>query len=134
MDAGRKSMKLSVAYGIPASGKTTFLKTLPGEYYDCDSPEKRKNIKQFIETLDDGEYVIDFLLKSPNDFVNFVFSKFPDASLTIYKFNPNRELSELRDKGRREKSSLSLIKTMKLEEIKEHKNLTIEVINELLEL
>jgi len=122
-------MNLSCAYGIPASGKTTFLKTLPGEYYDYDSPDKRKKVKQFIESLSNGEYVIDFLLKQPNDFVEFFFSKFQNSNLTIYYFVPNREESELRDKNRREKSSLDLIKNMTLEEIKEHKNLTIKVIS-----
>jgi hypothetical protein len=121
-------MKLSVAYGIPASGKTTLLKTLPGIYFDYDTPDKRKNAKTFIENLPEGEYVVDFLLKNPNDFVNFFFSKFPNANLTIYKFLPNREMSELRDLKRREKSSITLIRTMDLEEINNHTNLTVEVI------
>lgn len=119
-------MKLTIAYGIPASGKTTLLKTLPGLYKDFDFPENRKNVKQYIESLQDGEHVVDFFLKAPNEFVEFFFSKFPNDFLTIYKFEPNRELSKIRDAGRRNKSSLNWIENMKIQEIKEHKNLTIK--------
>lgn len=112
-------MKLTIAYGLPASGKTTLLKSLKGEYLDYDSPNKRYKVKGLIKSLCEGDYIIDFMLFKPNDFVKFYFDIHPKGSLTIYQFKEDRILSNLRDKKRnRNVLSTNVIDNMKLEKIK----------------
>ena len=119
-------LSLSVAYGLPASGKTTLLKSLGVSYCDYDTTSKRYKIKEFIESLTTGNYAIDFLLLKPNDFVNYFFRLFPEGMLTIYKFKENRELSLIRDSKRdRKLKSTNFINNMQLEDLKIRKQLVI---------
>lgn len=133
MDAGRKDMKLTVAYGLPASGKTTLLTTLSepyvGEYFDFDSPQDRKKVKSFVKNLKQNA-ILDFFLTDVNNFVDFFFECHPTGILEIYKLPTNIDVCLERDLNRRTKSSEKLIKTMVLEEIKQRDNLIIhEVTN-----
>jgi GTPase SAR1 family protein len=121
-------MKLTVAYGLPASGKTTLLRSLCGTYYDFDKPNTRHRIKEFLMSLsDDKDYIVDFLLRKPNDFIIFFFNEYPNSTLVIYKFNISRDVCLERDYNRqRIRQCTKLINSMRLENIdKTNKNLKI---------
>ena len=121
-------MKLTIAYGLPGAGKTTLLKSLRGKYLDYDSPHKRHKVKALVESLDEGEYILDFMLFEPNEFAKFYFNIYPEGKLKIYNFKENRTLSNLRDKKRgRKLLSTNIIDNMQLKTITNNNN-SLEVV------
>lgn len=121
-----KILKISLAYGLPASGKTTYLKSLKGKYYDFDSPKKRFKVQEFINTLKDGNIILDFFIFNPNKLINYLFNRFPNIKIVLYVFPINRELCLKRDKNRRLKSSEYIIRNMQLIKIIPRKNLEVK--------
>jgi len=119
-------MKLTIAYGVPASGKTVLLKSLKGNYYDFDTPEKRFHVKDFIKEMKDKEYVLDSMIFNPNEFIEYVHKLHPTCFITIYVLNTDRNICLTRDDERlRSRKSYKLIKNMKLKEIIPKNNLKI---------
>lgn len=121
-----KILEIHLAYGLPASGKTTYLKRLKGKYYNFDSPEKRFKVEEFINTLEDGNIILDFFIFNPNTLINYLFNRFPEVKVFLYVFPLDRELCLKRDKNRRLKSSENLIRNMQLIKIIPRRNLEVK--------
>jgi energy-coupling factor transporter ATP-binding protein EcfA2 len=119
-------MEFVIAYGLPAAGKTTLLKSLEGVFLDLDAPDRRHQVKKTIANLEDGKYILDTMIFRPNKFISSLFKEYPEAKINIYVFKENRGLSILRDKERgRQKLCTKLINEMKLKKITPRDNLEI---------
>lgn len=64
-------MIINLAYGLPASGKTTYLKSLNGMYIDLDDKSKDE-IRECIINLKRGVYNLDFFIKNPLQVYNYI--------------------------------------------------------------
>lgn len=107
-------MIINLAHGLPASGKTTYLKSLEGEYIDLDNKSVAYS-KQVIESLKDGTYNVDLMLIRPERFIRYLENIYEGCIINVKVLNIPREVclqrDSLRPKGRQ---STHLIKTMRI--------------------
>ena len=107
-------MKFYIAYGLPASGKSTYLRNLSGKYLDLDN-RKIQDVKSIIENLNNGTYALDLLIKDPNDFITYLNDVHTNCEINIKILKTSRTICLERDKKRNiNRQSQILIKRMKL--------------------
>jgi len=110
-------MIFNLAYGLPASGKTTYLKSINGIYVDLDNKSK-EYIQSFIESIEseqDVVYNLDLFLFKPEKFISYLKNTH-DCVVNIKYINTSRELCLLRDSKRpKNRQSQDLIKNIFLD-------------------